>query len=264
MAAEINLLKDLFFLLINCVERLESLKFSILRNFVILGVVLAILCWVACSYYSRLWNLKYQIKLTHHVLCGIAAVLTFIFTVVFAGLTYTKEAAYVLIDVWKYQVNTDSDWESKTFEKAYNEVKSLGTEDFTNYPSPAQGGDTIPATQQRSYETVGRIYAAEAVQHFKDKHPYLSRILWAESEIPAQVIRDDIERFFKSNPGTSYSAKEAINLAAKYIKQGLDDQVPRVVPISRMVVTILFFLTQSIPFGLIGYAAYKDIKIHTT
>jgi len=258
------LVKDLFDLLIKCVERFQSSDFTSFRNVIILGIFMGTVCWIACSYYSRLWNLKYRIKLTHHILCGIAAILTFIFTLLFMSLTYTKEAAYAVIAVWQHDINADLYWGNKTFQKAYDEIKALGVEDFTNYPSPAEGGKLIPISQNKSRETWTTVYTTEAIQHFKEKHPYLSKILWAESEIPAQVIRDDIERFFKSNPGTSYSAKEAINLAAKYIKQGLDDQVPRVVPISRMVVTILFFLTQSIPFGLIGYAAYKDIKIHTT
>jgi hypothetical protein len=263
MIPDINLLKDLFVLLLQCVARFKVSEFTDFRNVIISGFVLGIVCWTACSYYSRLWNLKYRIKLAHHILCGIAAILTLIFTVVFAGLKYTKEAAYVLIDVWQYQVKADSYWGSETFQKVYDEVKALGIEDFTNYPSPAQGGHTIPATQKKSYETVSRIYAAEAVQHFKESHPYLSKILWAASEIPAQAIRDDIDRFFTANPGGTYSAGEAINLAAEHIREGLNIQVPRVVPISRWVVTILFFLIQSIPFGLIGYSAYKDLKIHT-
>ena len=40
------------------------------------GVELAALCWWACSSYSRLWNLRYRVTLTHHVLCALAAILT--------------------------------------------------------------------------------------------------------------------------------------------------------------------------------------------
>jgi hypothetical protein len=259
-----NLLKDLFILLLTCIEKLAALEAFNFRAVLIIGFLLGIACWVACSYYSRLWNLRYRITITHHILCGIAAILTFVFTLVFSGLQYTKEAASVLIDVWqKFEIKLDDSWKQQTFEKAYNKVKALGIEDFSKYPPPTQGGRVIPTTKNESYNAVATIYANEAVQHFKEAHSYLSKILWAESDIPAQVIHGDIERFFKANRGGTYSTEEAVILAANLIKQGLDLQVPRVVTISQIITVILFFFVQSVPFGLIGYSAYKDLKIIT-
>lgn len=259
-----NLLKDLFILLYTCVEKLAALRAYNFRIVFIIGLLLGVICWIACSYYSRLWNLRYRITITHHILCGIAAILTFVFTLIFSGLQYTKEAAYVLIDIWqKIEINLDENWKHQTFEKAYKKVKLLGTEDFSKYPSPAEGGRVIPTTKNESYNAVAEIYANEAVQHFKEAHSYLSKILWAKSDTPARVIYNDIERFFKANRGGRYSTEDAIGLAGKLIKQGLDLQVPRVVTISQIVIVFLFFLVQSIPFALIGYSAYKDLKITT-
>jgi len=259
-----NLLKDLFVLLITCVEKLAALRAYNFRIVLIIGCLLGIVCWIGCSYYSRLWNLRYRITIMHHILCGIAAILTLVFTLVFSGLQYTKEAASVLIDIWqKVEINLDENWKHRTFEKAYNKIKALNIEDFSKYPSPAEGGRVIPTTKNESYNAVAEIYANEAVQHFKEAHSYLSKILWAKSDMPAHVIYNDIERFFKANRGGRYSTEDAIVLAGKLIKQGLDLQLPRVVTISQIVTVILFFLVQSIPFGLIGYSAYKDLKITT-
>lgn len=259
-----DLLKDLWLLLLTCIKQFASLGTFNFRIVLLTGFFLGIVCWIACSYYSRLWNLRYRITIMHHIFCGIAAVMTLVFTLIFSGLQYTKEATYMLINIWQqYEIRVDESWKQDTFKKVYDNVKALGIEDFSNFSPPDDGGKRVPVTKKESYETIGRVYATEAVQHFKKAHSYLNKILWAEENVPAQVIRDDIENFFKENPGDVYSTEEAVNLAAKLINQGLEPQVPRVVTIYRIVTITLFFLVQSIPFGLIGYSAYKDLKITT-
>lgn len=61
----------------------------------------------------------------------------------------------------------------------------------------------------------------------------------------------------------SYQVKDAVRLVAKTIREDLEKQAPRVVKLSRIILVILFLLVQLIPFGLIGYAAYKNLKIKT-
>ena len=48
---------------------------------------------------------------------------------------------------------------------------------------------------------------------------------------------------------------------ATQIKEGLEPQAPRVVQLTRTAVGLFFVLVQAIPFGLIGWAAYTDIKV---
>jgi len=64
-----------------------------------------------------------------------------------------------------------------------------------------------------------------------------------------------------TNVGKSYQVKDAVKLVAKTISEDLKKQAPRVVKLSRMILVILFLLVQLIPFGFIGYAAYKNLKI---
>ena len=52
-------------------------------------------------------------------------------------------------------------------------------------------------------------------------------------------------------------------LAAENIKERLNEQTPRVVMLSRLVCAGLFLLIQLIPFGLVGWAAYRDIHVMT-
>jgi len=37
--------------------------------------------------------------------------------------------------------------------------------------------------------------------------------------------------------------------------------VARVVPVARTIIVVLFILVQIIPFGLIGWAAWRDLKV---
>ncbi|MHB8123091.1 MAG: hypothetical protein ACYDG4_13155 [Desulfuromonadaceae bacterium] len=256
-------LSDFFHILIDCIAKLkhdDSFTFFIT---LIIGILLGGGSWVLCSYYSRLWNLRYRVTMAHHILCGIAAILTVFFTLTFVSLKYTKDIAYSVINTWQRQIRYDSSWQSKIFRTAYEKVKQLGIEDFSRYPHPDKGGTLVPANKAPSRKAVATLYATEAVQHFKHAHPYLGIILKAQPDISIQVISDDVDRFFANNPGKTYSAENAVELAAKHIKSGLDAQVPRVVTFSRTLIVILFFLVQAIPLGLIGWAAYRDVKVIT-
>jgi hypothetical protein len=257
----VGVVKDLFLLILQCVVMLKNQEFATFLGTLIGGFLLGAICWLLCSRYSRLWNLRYRVTLTHHVLCGIAAVLTLLFILTFVSLKYTRQVAEAIIASWQQQIQADSAWENKTFRKAFEQIKALGVEDFSNYPHPDQGGHTAPASKQESRQTLATVYATEAVKHFNKSHPYLSMILRAEPGISPKIISDDVTAFFAAHPGELYLNMNAVRLAADHIRRGLDVQVPRVVPISRTVIVILFLLVQAIPFGLIGVAAYRDLKV---
>ena len=254
-------LSDLFSILFQCIERLRSEDFALFRNTIIGGIFLGALCWVACSYFTRLWNLRFRVTLRHHVLCGLAAVLTLMFSLTYVSLKYTKQVAEKVIQDWQTQLPGDSKWGNKTFRITYEKVKALGVEDFTNYPHPDQGGTLVPLSKEKSRRLSAEIFANEAVKHFKSNHPYLSMILNAKSDISEEVIYQDVDQFFATHPNQLYPFSNAINLAALHIKKSLDEQVDKVVPFSRKLLIVLFFLAQAIPFGLVGFEAYRDLKV---
>lgn len=257
-----SLLQDFLSLLVGCVAFFAVNSRAQFGLTLVIGVVLAALCWVGCSYYSRLWNLRYRVTLTHHILCCFAAVLTLLFTVVFVALRYTKEAAYVSVQAWEAQINLDKIWAEATFATAWQKVKGLGLEDFSNVPPPGMLNSHIPANKAASIHLAAATYAKASVEHFKGNRPFLSKIVQAHTDLPSQVLDADVKNYF-ATVSKSYPPPRAISLVASEMKKQLDAQVPRVVSIFRLLAVGLFLVVQFIPFGLVGIAAYQDIKVRT-
>jgi len=228
------------------------------RLTLLIGFLLALLCWYVCSVYARLWNTRFHISFVHHALCGLAGACTLFFTVLLASLVHTKEAALASIDLWKFQLNNDGGWANQTFARAYSEVKRLGIEDFSKVPPPGSASSFIPTNHDKSRHKAAFTYASEACRHFDVKRPFLSKVVWSSPGVPSETVFQDVHRWHQSNP--NYPPSRAIDIAANEIRQGLEPQVPRVVYLSRMAVAFLFVLVQAVPFGLIGWAAYADIK----
>jgi len=253
------MLLDLFSLLAGCIAIFRATEPGAFAMTFLAGAVLAGVCWYVCSVYTHYWNRKFQVTLTHHILCGFASVCTLVFVVLFVSLYYTKEAALASIETWQTQLNTDTDWGEQTFAMAYDKVKELGIEDFSHALPPGTPGSLIPTTKDESREAAASVYANEACKHFDTKRPFLSKIVWSSPGVPSETIVKDTNEWFQTNP--TYPVTRAIDIAATQIKEGLEPQVPRVVHLSRTVVALSFVLIQAIPFGLIGWAAYTDIKV---
>jgi hypothetical protein len=256
-----GVMSDFCNILFNCIAQFKQDEFIAFLITLAVGILLGAGSWFLCNYYSRLWNVRFRVTLTHQLLCAVAAILTVIFTLTFVSLKYTKDIAYSTIAVWQQQIKSDSGWNAQTFRKSYEKVKALGVEDFSRYPHPNEGGRLMPLSKSESRQINATVYATEAILHFKHSHPYLALILRAQPDISIQVISADTDHYFATHPGGIYSAGDAVDLAAKYIKSGLDAQVPRIVTVSRTLIVILFLFVQAIPLGLIGWAAYKDVKV---
>lgn len=228
-----------------------------------LGVTLAAafgittLCAWVCLHYVQLWNKRFQLTLTHKVLTALACTLTFFFVLAFSGLTLMKEITLARIVLWQATVKTDQSWASQTMKKTYDAVKKTGLEDFSNFPNSDVG---VPITKTQSQLIAAEINADEASRHFSIHHPFLSKIVWTSPNLPTKIVKDDVEAYFKTGVNHSYPQERAIDLAASHIKTQLAEQAPRVVTLSRIGLIVAFLLVQLIPFGLIGYAAYTDIR----
>ena len=254
-----GLTSDFFSLIVNAWQ-IFAKNSPLFYKALIGGIFLGAVCWVICSYYTRLWNLRYRITLTHHILCGIAALFTLLFTLFFVSLKYTEQATQVVIADWQGRILRDSAWKQNTHRKAYFEVKALSLEDFTRYQNPDQA---FPIAYEKSKRTLANVYATESVGHFKRIHPFLSTIMQAKSHTLLQRLNDDVAQFFKSNPSGTYDETSSVGIAGKQIKLSLDAQVNRVVFTARSLLVLLFILVQAVPFGLIGLAAYRDLKVTT-
>ena len=223
----------------------------------LVGVLLAILCWFGCSRYSRLWNLRYRVTFTHHLLCLIAALLTLAFSVTWKALRHTKEAAELSIENWEGEINRDKAWTDSTFKKAWLNVRALGLEDFSEQEIAA--GHTIPVTKDQSKIAATSTYSNESLTHFRHHRAFLSLVLKARAEVSSDLMKADVKAYFASRKG-SYPVNRGITLVAKQVKSELSILVPRVVPVCQWTAVVLFILVQCVPFGLVGLAAYHDIK----
>ena len=73
---------------------------------VLAGIGLAALCWFVTVFYTRLWNTRYRPGLVHHLLCGIAALITMLFTIAYFALGYAQKAAENRVAAWPGPVST--------------------------------------------------------------------------------------------------------------------------------------------------------------
>ena len=257
-----NILQDFLSLLGGCIALFVVNSRAQFGVTLLIGIALAALCWFGCSRYSRLWHLRYRVTVTHHVLCALAAILTLVFVIVFAALRYTKEAAYASVQAWETQINMDVVWAGRTFATAWEKVKSLGLEDFSNVPPPGLPNSHIPTNKPASIHLAAATYAKASAEHFQKNRPFLSEILQARTELPSRILDADINNYF-ATVSKSYPPTRAISLVAGEIKGQLDEQVPRVVTIFRSLAVGLFLGVQCIPFALVGWAAYKALKVKT-
>jgi hypothetical protein len=217
------------------------------------------LCWVACSYYTRLWNKRFRIRLQHHLLCAVAAVLTVIFTVHFRAVGNLTLIVDDIIDNWSEKLVEDSDFYNTTFETAYYAVKEDYPNEFTGVPEPGMGGSYIPLINDDMKQMCVETYVEAACSDFSTIHPFLNIMLSAQPGISEDEIKDDMREYFKTSP--SYPPERAIKIAAEHIRESLREQSPKTVWKTRWILAALFVLAQMLPFGTIGYFAYKDLKI---
>jgi hypothetical protein len=76
-------------------------------------------------------------------------------------------------------------------------------------------------------------------------------------------MTESMVEFFDRNPGQVMSSAIVIQVGADKIREDLDRQIPKIVPYARGVLIVLFLLAQAIPFGLVAYSSYRDIKVLT-
>lgn len=234
-----------------------------------IGVFLAGLSWWLNRLVVLNCNRQFPFRVRHHFLCLLTAIATLIFTLLFVGFRYTGDVAEGMVRIWEISIKTDNDWKRGTFEKAYEAVYDLRDasgnqlEDFAGKPHPKTGRSTlIPTSHEASKLTAAETYAKGTVDHFRDQYPFLSKILWAHSGSAQEGIIEDMKRVFKAAPGGTYQTEDAIRIAGEKIRRGLEEQAPRVVLISRILLVFAFILVQAITLALLIRAALADIKEH--
>ncbi len=208
-----------------------------------------------------LWNTKMNIHLFHRLLTAFVFVLTFIFMSSFFSLTYLHQTTVDLTENWQKQLPNDKAWQYQTFSKTYQAVKAQGEEDFSNYPPPEQGGKLIPENHEASRRITAKTYVTEAIEHFKQRHPYLSKILKTDLNIPEEEIYQDSKSFFDKKTGKNYELENAITITGDKLKKGFDQRIPNLIKTTRFFITVAYVAIMTLLFAGVGFIAYRDIKI---
>lgn len=229
---------------------------------ILLGIIFSscLLGWL--SYKSTtLWNKKIHGISTYWVLSIFSFFITLIFFISFFSLHYLREVSIIRTEQWKDNIQENKVWQENTFKKAYYAVKQQGEENFSQHPPPEEGGRIIPVNKESSRLIIAKIYVNQAIDQFKQSHPYLSLILKADVEMPEQKIYQDNVIFFKYNPNKTYNLENAIKIAADELKSSLELRIPPLIKTSRLFISIFYIGIMSTVFIIIGVLSYRDIRV---
>lgn len=229
---------------------------------IVVALGFSALCWWICTHYTKLWNKRYRVKQGFHIICSISAIITFLAVLSFIGLKNTKLVAREMVDEWEYDIVEDYELQNSIFLKAYETVADSGLEKMNGYPHPSIGGDLIPMNHQETQFKVSKIYAEGVCEDFHHNNPFLGWFLKTDEGVPTEMIAADQENFFKNTPNGTYTLGDGFNLGVKHISKQLQEQTPRIVKVTRLWLVMFFLAIQLIPFGIIGFLAYKDLFNH--
>ncbi|MCL2073981.1 MAG: hypothetical protein FWH18_08675 [Marinilabiliaceae bacterium] len=190
-----------------------------------------------------------------------AAIFTVVFTLQFRAVGNLEDIVDDIIEVWYENLTEKSDFNYDTYTKAFYELKDVYRREFKGVPEPHQKGSVIPFANDDMMKDCVEIYVKEACDNFSTRHPFLDLMLKARPGISQEEIEHDIKGFFRKNPNSTYPLSRAVDIAANHIQDSLKEQSPKTVWKTRLILVLLFLLVQLIPFGTIGFVAYKDLRI---
>ena len=222
------------------------------------------LCWWTCTHYTKLWNKRYDAKSGFQVICSISAIITFFTVLSYIGLKNTKPVAERMVEEWKHDIVNDGDLQNESFITAYETVAASGLEKMEGYPPPSLGGNLVPMEHEETQLLVSSIYAGNACDDFHREYPFLGWCLKADKGVPTELIAADLETFFKNRIGFSetYPLVRGFKIGVKHVSSQLQEQTPRIVSMTRFWLVLVFLAIQLVPFGIIGFLAYKDLFRH--
>lgn len=236
-------------------------------------MLLAVFAWWLCGFSMWLWNRRFHMRLGHHLLCAITAIVTCSACFVFQCLGQVESHALEDLHHWRESYLSDGQFGWNTFLLAHDKLRELYREngwawDSRKYPEPPRtppedsGKYILPGDRQEGNAACLKIYCDRCITNLTASQPILSRILWQGEQIDINPLRNDLADFQQNNPGGIYDfTAGSLKIAGNLCLAQLDQEVPRLVWHFRLALIALFLLTQIFAFGLAGYSAYSDLKI---
>jgi hypothetical protein len=238
----------------------QTMRFPIA---LVLGALLAGVFWLLAAYSARLWNRRFYLNMGLQLLCGLAAILTLLYTLTFASSDSLVSAIDNTLLKWETTAKNDGEWKHEAFCRAWDEVAAAGTEpDVTKSPSPRTDPsiNLLSMNNPQSKIIVARSHANSANEQFRAQNPYLSSILKPPGSVPDAMLEADLIEWFTSNPGTSYPLERGVNVLVTILKNQAKSQMSEVITYTKRLSLGLFLVTQLVVFILISFLAYRSIS----
>ena len=251
-----NPFRDALSILIESARLLGKTSPAMLALVMLGAIILAGLAWWGAVNYTKLWNLRFTPNALHHAMCAFAAAFTLIFTIGFASLGFAKQVATRRIDAWNAAVVKDDPLITRSAKKAFYAVQKAGVETMdpaTHYVT--ENGARYPAVHDETRRMVAQIYLDAAIADLRSKNPYLLKAIWKRTGIPYERVLED-----RNRTSGNFKIERYFLLAGEELKKELAPQAPKVVGSARRWLVLLFLFAQAIPFSLIGWAAYRDLR----
>ncbi|NDA26446.1 MAG: hypothetical protein EBZ05_06370 [Verrucomicrobia bacterium] len=249
-------------LLVDLVQQLQQAdpRFFL---FVVAGAfLLSAAMWWICSVFSNLWNKRYHLHLWHHLLCFFAAIITFFTTLIFFSLPYVKPLVEYSVGTWQARMESNASLWNETLDQCRKTCAKLGIPQVnpTGVTVSYSGSD---GKKIEGIRHVSRIFANRILKDFWQNRPMLSLILWARGAEARAAMTESMVTYFDANPRGYMERADVVKVGAQKIREDLDRQIPKIVPYARAILVLAFLLVQAIPFGIIAYCSYRDIKVLT-
>ncbi|MEC6822386.1 hypothetical protein VXS02_02860 [Photobacterium piscicola] len=181
------------------------------------------------------------------------------------SLHFTEPVVKLVVKGWEVSLMADTEWRNNTFREAYEKVADLKNkngrqlENFTDYPHPDQGGNSIPTISEESRLVATNTYLIAAENNFNKKMPFLSWILTAKSGTAKSDILNDMKKHFATSH-SSYLVEDAYKIASDRISKELLEQAGRIKIVGSIIFISIWLLIQLVIISFISWAALRKIK----
>jgi len=253
----------LYLLFISTTQYFIEHNFKGLVLFLLLGSLVGLMSSFLLAFFGRLFYKPFRLNLAQKIVSGLIAFLVMLSAPIYIAAEYLAPTILASVDQWRDSLANDNLWIQQQFAHQYQEIKSMKIEDFTKYPAPERGGNAIPMRHVESQVKVSQMTAEAAIENFNKSNPLISIVIRTNSKIPADVVNNDVTKFFKTNPGSPYLQPRGIQLAADQIYKELTPQIPRIIFVVRVFLIILISLLYVILLSWVAFSALRQIRVYS-
>jgi hypothetical protein len=242
-------------------NKIVSQGFPALWASILIGGLLAITGWAGACYFARLWNRSFRLQIWHHLLCGVAAVITLVSVPVWVAASSLEDAVESTSTTLD-KLATSEDWQREAFEQAYKAVGAGRSEqkDFSDMSSSRKQERQILLADSTSERAVVHAYVKHAVCTVTREYPQLEPLLRRASAAAIRTLSNQIQPSSEEDIFVYPGGGIAQQLTSK-IGTTLFAPIKLWVWRIRLVVAGLFFLTQTLAFGVAGVSAVQGLDV---